>query len=230
MQNIERYSKITAKLPREFLLLQGTGCIWKKCTFCDYYNDTSSDPYKVNSEILSSVTGEFGTLDIINSGSCFEIDPRTLELIQKIVREKRIRVLWFEAHYLYAKKLNDFAKLFPGVEVKFRCGVESFDESTRKIWNKGIPAGTTPQDIARYFKGICLLCCTKGQSQEMILHDIEIAKRYFEYFSVNVFCNNRTKIKRDPDLAEWFGKEIAPILEKDPRIEVLLNNTDLGVG
>ena len=34
---MERYSLIHTKLPREFVLLQGTGCRWGKCTFCDYH-------------------------------------------------------------------------------------------------------------------------------------------------------------------------------------------------
>ena len=42
---MDRYSLIHTKMPREFVLLQGMGCKWKKCTFCDYHEDVSENPY-----------------------------------------------------------------------------------------------------------------------------------------------------------------------------------------
>ena len=51
-----------------------------------------------------------------------------------------------------------------------------------------------------------------------------------EYFSVNVFCNNHSKIRRDEAWVEWFVAEVYPFIKDDERIEVLLGNTDLGVG
>ena len=122
-----RYSLIEKGMKREFLLLQGTGCRWRKCTFCDYHTDVSEDPYAVNKDVLSLVSGRYGVLDIINSGSCFEFDKDTITLIQKTAAKKNIRTLWFEAHWMYRKHLKDFASLFPGVDVKFRVGVESFN-------------------------------------------------------------------------------------------------------
>ena len=226
---MERYAKIDTHMPREFVLLQGRGCRWAKCTFCDYHEDKSSDPYPLNREVLQQVTGCYGVLDVINSGSAMELDEETLQLIVKIVREKKIHTLWFEAHYMYRKKLADFAARFP-VEVKFRCGVESFDAQQRSLWNKGMPMDTTAADVAKYFQGVCLLCCTKGETKERILTDIALARQYFEYFSVNLFCNNGTSMERDEVLAQWFEKEVYPTLQDVPGIEVLLNNTDLGVG
>ena len=88
----------------------------------------------------------------------------------------------------------------------------------------------TATDVAQHFKGVCLLCCTLGDSKERILSDIETAKQHFEYFSVNLFCNNSTAIKRDEELAQWFINEVYPQLKDDDRIEVLIDNTDLGVG
>ena len=88
----------------------------------------------------------------------------------------------------------------------------------------------TAQDVARYFDGVCLLCCTEGDSRERILNDIATARRLFEYASVNVFCNNTTPTRRDDELVQWFKTEIYPFLITDPKIEVLLANTDLGVG
>ena len=227
---MDRYALIHTKMPREFVLLQGTGCRWRKCTFCDYHEDVSDNPYAINEPVLRQVTGQYGVLDIINSGSAMELDTDTIGLIKEVVKEKKIHTLWFEAHYMYRKKLADFAKQFAPVQVKFRCGVETFDPALRDTWKKGIPFSVIPEDIARYFQGVCLLCGTQGESREHILKDIELAKQYFEYFSVNVFCNNGTSVRKDPELATWFAQEIYPTIKDDPRIEVLMENTDLGVG
>lgn len=227
---MQRYSLITEKFPREFLLLQGTGCRWKKCTFCDYYDDASDSPFETNRKVLEQVTGKYGVLDIINSGSAMELDDETIELIKEIVVAKGIKTIWFEAHYMYRNRLDEFAKQFAPATVKFRCGVESFDATLRSIWTKGIPASVTAADVAKYFKGVCLLCCTMGDSKERIMSDIATAKEHFEYFSVNLFCNNTTPVKRDEELATWFVKELYPTLKDDRQIEVLVENCDLGVG
>ena len=227
---MQRYSLITEKFPREFLLLQGTGCRWKKCTFCDYYDDASDSPFETNRKVLELVTGEYGVLDIINSGSAMELDDETIELIKEVVVAKGIKTIWFEAHYMYRNRLQEFAKQFAPATVKFRCGVESFDAALRSSWAKGIPASFTAADVAKYFKGVCLLCCTMGDSKERIMSDIATAKEHFEYFSVNIFCNNTTPVKRDEELATWFVKELYPTLKDDRQIEVLVENCDLGVG
>ena len=227
---MDRYSLIHTKMPREFVLLQGAGCKWKKCTFCDYHEDVSSSPFAINEPVLRQVTGKYGVLDVINSGSAMELDSETIALIKEVVREKQIHTLWFEAHYMYRKKLKAFAEQFEGVSVKFRCGVETFNVELRDQWKKGIPSSVTPEDVAKYFQGVCLLCCTQGESKEHIMNDIEIAKKHFEYFSVNVFCNNSTPVKQDPELAQWFAREVYPRIKDVEGIEVLMENTDLGVG
>ena len=109
---MERYSLISTKMPREFVLLQGTGCRWKKCTFCDYHEDVSENLFEVNAPVLRQVTGQYGVLDIINSGSGMELDEQTISLIKEVVKEKQIHTLWFEAHYMYRKKLKAFAEKF----------------------------------------------------------------------------------------------------------------------
>ncbi len=227
---MDRYAVIDTSLPREFVLLQGKGCRWRRCTFCNYHEDTSLNPFEINREVLQRVTGVHKVLDVINSGSAMEIDDETIELLRCIIAEKNIETVWFEAHYMYRYRLAEFAKKFAPAKVKFRCGVESFDAELRKKWNKGIAIDVSPEDIARYFDGVCLLCCTKGESRERIVKDIEIAKRHFEYFSVNVFCNNGTAVERDEELVCWFEKELYPLLKDTPGVEVLMNNTDLGVG
>ncbi|MBR6520603.1 MAG: hypothetical protein IKT77_06450, partial [Paludibacteraceae bacterium] len=189
---MNRYSKITEKLPREFVLLQGTGCKWRQCTFCDYHTDVSTDPFEVNRQVLEQVTGEYGVLDVINSGSAFELDDRTISLLQRIIVEKNIHTLWCEMHWMYRNRLDQFIErinsnlspLASNLKVKFRCGIETFNPQLRQQWHKGVPTSVTPEDVARHFQGICLLCCVEGQTKETILSDIELAQRHFEYFSV----------------------------------------------
>ncbi len=227
---MERYSLIHTKMPREFILLQGTGCRWRKCTFCDYYHDASDNPFETNRHVLQQVTGQYGVLDIINSGSALELDADTISLIKQVVQEKGIHTLWFEVHYMYRHHLASFAQQFAPAQVKFRCGIETFDTELRNRWNKGIASDVSPEDIAQYFQGVCLLCCTQGETKEHIINDITIAQQHFEYFSVNLFCNNDTSTKRDEALAQWFEQEIYPTIKDNPKIEILLNNTALGLG
>lgn len=227
---MNRYSLIDTKIPREFVLLQGRGCRWRKCTFCDYHLDSSINPFETNREVLQRVTGKYGVLDIINSGSAIELDNQTIELIKQIVKEKNIETLWFEAHYMYRHGLAAFASQFAPAKVKFRCGIESFDPKLRNSWNKGIAEDVTPENVARYFSGVCLLCCTEGDSRERIIDDIAIAQRHFEYFSINLFCNNGTSVRRDEALATWFVEEVYPQIKDTEGIEILIENTDLNVG
>ena len=227
---MERYSIISKGLKREFILLQGTGCRWRKCTFCDYHLDVSEDPYAINREVLERVTGIHGVLDAINSGSCQEYDDRTLRLLQDTVRDKKIHTLWLETHWMYRKTLAGFRGLFPGAELHFRCGVETFDPQLRTAWNKGIAEDVTPEDIREYFDGICLLAGVKGQTAEGIMKDVETADALFDYYSVNLFCPNSTSVERDDRLAELFIRELAPVIRRSPKAEVLIENTDLGVG
>ncbi len=227
---MERYAEITTKLPREFVLLQGLGCRWRKCSFCDYHTDVSDNPFAVNREVLNRVTGRFGVLDVINSGSGIELDGQTLDLIKIVVEEKKIHTVWFEMHYMYRNRLEEFAKRFAPANVKFRCGIESFDGLRREQWNKGVSTHVSVEDVAKHFRGVCLLVCTEGDTKERIITDIELAKTHFEYMSVNLFCNNETEVRRDEELANWFIKEVYPMIKDDDRIEVLIGNTDLGVG
>lgn len=227
---MQRLSRITEGFKREFALLQGTGCRWRKCSFCDYHSDTSPDPFETNREVLEKVTGEFKVLDIINSGSCVELDGKTVSLIRETVIGKGIEELWFESHWIYRDRLGAFASQFP-CSVKFRCGVETFDEHIREdLWKKGIPKGTTPEEIAAHFSGICLLTGIEGQTIGELERDVETALAHFEYFSLNVFCPNTTGARPDPALAKYVRDVVAPRLKDHPKAEVLVENTDLGVG
>lgn len=230
MKELDRYSLIKEKFPREFVLLQGKGCIWKKCTFCDYYDDVSNNPYEINKNILNKVTGKTGVLDVINSGSAMELDCDTIKLLQEIIISKNINTLWFEAHWLYHNKLNDFADNFKNIDVKFRTGIETFDVPLRNSWKKGIPNDIDACYVSKFFKGVCLLIGVENQTKEIIINDISKAISNFEYVSINVFCENTTVIKCDKYLIKWFKDEVYETLKDNPKVEILIYNTDLGVG
>ena len=229
MSGLERYSVIETGFRREFILLQGTGCRWRKCTFCDYYLDTSVDPYAVNAPVLGKVTGRYGVLDVINSGSAMEFDDRTIALIAETVRKRKIEDLWFETHWIYRSELEDFSAHFP-CRVHYRIGVESFNPDLRLRWKKGIGRDVTPEMIREHFEGVCLLAGMEGQTEDDIMESVETAERLFDYYSVNLFCPNTSAEKRNEELCRTFVTKLAPIIRRSSKAEVLIENTDLGVG
>ena len=225
-----RYSCINDHLKRELLLLQGKGCVWKKCTFCDYYEDTSNDRFNINKKEIDKITGVHKVVDVINSGSIFELDKETKKYLKDKLIEKEIEIMWWESHYIYRNRLDEIRDYFYPIKVKFRIGAETFDPKIRTSFNKGIDESVTAKDIASYFDGACLLVCTKGQTKESIINDIKLAYNYFEYFNVNVFVPNSTNVELDKELYNWFKNDVAPKLYDIEKIEVLINNTDIGVG
>ena len=79
---MDRYSIIHEKNPREIVLLRGRGCRWRRCRFCDYHMDFSKDEnanLTLNRSVLSNVTGIYGTLEAINSGSFYDLDDGSIE-------------------------------------------------------------------------------------------------------------------------------------------------------
>ena len=226
-----RYSKIVKKNPREIVLLKGKPCIHGKCSFCNYIEDNSENEElnnKINLEVLERITGELEALEVINSGSVFELPEITLEKIREIVYRKKIKVLWFEAYYIYKNRLQEIRDYFKGVEVRFKVGVESFDENFRNnVLNKDLYYKEI-KELTDYFENVCLMVGIFGQTEEMIKEDIRIGLENFKRLTINVFIDNGTSIKRDNNLVKWFEKEFA-YLEKFENIEILNDNKDFGV-
>ena len=228
---MERYNKITNKNPREIVLLKSRPCAWGKCRFCDYIEDNSRDlpsMNQLNREVLSHVTGEFGVLEVINSGSCFELPEETLKMIKDIIAEKNIHRLFFEAHWMYRKHLQKMRD-YMGIPITFKIGVETFDRNFREDYLNKHADFHSPEEVRAYFDSPCLMVGIKGQTKEMIDYDIEMLKTYFELGTVNVFTDNSTDVKRDQELVNWFMKKYKDLLE-DPKVEVLYEKTDFGVG
>lgn len=230
---MERYSIIEDKNKREIVLLRGLGCAYRKCSFCDYHSDSSrnaEENFAINQSVLKQVTGKYGNLEVINSGSVFELDERTLELIKNVCRRKHIHTIHFESHYLYRDKIPALRKQFSDFEVKMKIGLETFDYDFReKVLRKGIPR----QDkavISEHFEEANFLFGIAGQSLESMRRDIEWGLQYFERICVNIMCENTTDTAPDRQVVEEFVQKLYPQYKDNDRVDILLNNTDFGVG
>ncbi|MGL4362466.1 MAG: radical SAM protein [Cellulosilyticaceae bacterium] len=228
---MDRYSEITSKNQREIVLLKAFPCVWGKCTFCDYIEDNSTDEksmIQINEEVLSKITGKYGVLEVINSGSCFEIPKQTLERIREIIKEKSIKKLFLESHWCYRNRLQEMRDFF-GIPIVFKTGVETFDNTFRNEVLKKHFNFDDYTELKEYFDSPCMMVGIKGQTKEMIARDMEIVEKHFDYATINVYVNNTTDIKRDEELVQWFGENYK-YLDNNPKIEVLYHNTDFGVG
>lgn len=228
---LDRYSIINGKNKREIVLLKAFPCQWGKCTFCDYIEDNSTnekDMIKINKKVLSLVTGKYNVLEIINSGSCFELPKETLLDIKKLIEDKGIEKIFFESHWKYRNRLKEMEDYFT-IPIIFKCGIETFDDYFRnKVLKKGV-IFNSPEEVAQYFKSICLMVGINGQTKEMIDTDIKYLLNYFEKGCINVYVENSTPLKRDEELIKWFEEKYL-YLDKNENIEILWNNTDFGVG
>ena len=228
---MDRYNIIHGKNRREIVLLKGFPCVWGKCSFCDYIDDNSRNENEINNlniDVLDNAKGTYGVLEVINSGSCFELPKGTLEYIKKVIEEKNIKKLFFESHWCYRNRLQEMRDYF-GVDIVFKIGVESFDNDFRNNFLNKNARFEDYNEVKKYFSSVCLMVGIKGQTKEMIKKDIDIVLKHFNYGTINIFTENTTKIKRDEELIKWFENEYR-FLESEEKIEVLFENTDFGVG
>lgn len=232
---LTRYSIIEEKNPREILLLRGSGCKWRRCTFCDYHLDFSKDPkdnYRCNIKEIQKVTGKYQKLEVINSGSFVDLDKKTMDALLKQCVQTGIREIHFECHWMHRKDIPALRSFFgaENINVKIKTGVETFDADFREtILKKGI-SETDPAIIAENFDEVCLLFGLAGQTEKSMLRDIEIGLTYFERVCVNMMVENSTKIKPDPAVIQIFLRKVHPLYIHNERVDILMNNTDFGVG
>lgn len=233
--NLERYSVITEKNKREIVLLRGSGCKWLKCRFCNYHLDKSrnqEENFILNRYVLDHVTGMYHKLEVINSGSFVDLDTDTMQYILETCKNRHITELHFECHYMHRDSVARLKAFFAahGIVVKIKIGVETFDTLFRESYLvKGIPTDN-PAEIAEYFDEVCLLQGIPGQTEESMIQDIETGLKYFERVCVNIMVENGMPIKPDKRVAAIFLKNVYPIYKENDRVDILLNNTDFGVG
>lgn len=235
VHDMPRYAKVKDKDPREVVLLVGNGCFWKKCGFCNYYNDFTKDPeeqYKVNKEVFDKVTGEFGTLEAINSGSIFELNSQNQDLLFEVCKNKNIKKLIIESHYVYKKKILDFKEKcnMLGINLVVHGGVETFDYNVRENLMKKGMGNPTVSEIREVFDEINLLVGVKGQTLRQVEEDIEIGLKYFDRICVNLYKEMPDIMPGDDLLKKEFIEKLYSKYKDNPKADILINNTDLGVG
>ena len=234
MEFDQRYSLIKeGSRPEEIVLLQGKGCFWKKCNFCDYYTDVSDldESTALNKAVLERVTGETGRLTVINSGSFFELPKATINQVYDLLEDKRIKDLSIESHLFYLSKVRDLRERLTtmGVDLHARSGIETFDEDFREnVLNKGF-GKIDVKEVAQVFDECCLLFGIEGQSLEQLKKDLEIAQENFKDIYLNIYTK-RKNLEEDPKLVKEFMRELYPEIKENKKIHILLKNTDLGVG
>lgn len=218
------------------MLLRGSGCKYRRCAFCDYHSDFSKDEtanFALNKAVLSRVTGEYGRLEVINSGSFGDLDKATVAEIKKIALAKNIKHLHFECHWLYRNDLVDFREYFAkdGIEVIFKIGIETFDVDFREnVLKKGMGKSDPAEIAATGFGEINLLGGIDGQTAASMAKDIEIGLKYFNRVCVNLMTANSTAVKPSAEVIKEFMTEVYPCFKDNPRVDILLENTDFGVG
>jgi len=229
---MKRYARITGKLPREIVLLRSLPCIWGRCTFCDYIADNTTDLeviQQVADEQLGRVSGEFGRLEVINSGSIQELPRRVREQIRDLLASRGIGEFICESYWAYRERFEETRSFF-NVPTRIKLGVETFDDALRNgVLGKGMHFDT-PQDVARLTDSICLLVGFRGQTRDTVERDVDTLLRHFRYGCINLFTpNSRSAGLMDPELKQWFA-EAYRFLEELPTVEVLWENTAYGVG
>ena len=178
---------------------------------------------------MNNITGEFKQLEVINSASVFQLPKDTLNRIKDVVHSKGIDRLYFESHYMYRHRLDEIRGYFDGIDIVFKCGIETFDHRFRNdVLNKGVYFDD-PREVAKYFTSICLMVGVEGQTRDMIRRDIRILLEHFEHGCINIYVENSTPVKRDEELIDWF-RENYSYLEGYDNVEILWDNTDFGVG
>ena len=77
---------------------------------------------------------------------------------------------------------------------------------------------------------IILLQGISGQTKESMISDIETGLKYFSRICVNIMVENQMPIKPDKKVIEQFVEYVYPLYKDNDRVDILLNNTDFGVG
>lgn len=233
--NPKRYDVITIKNPREIVMLRGSGCKWRRCTFCDYHLDFSRDEeanFQLNSSVLSRVTGLYRDLEIINSGSFNELDSQTIDAVEQTCINRDIRDLHFEMHWMHRQTIEALRSRFAshGIRVHVKMGVETFDPVFRDdVLKKGMDHAS-PEEIAAYADDVCLLFGLTGQTLSSMQYDLKTGLRLFDRVCVNIMTPNTTRVKPDTAVIDVFRKNLFDSYIGNPRVDILLQNTDFGVG
>lgn len=195
-------------------------------------NNIEEEQYQINFRALERVTGEFGVLEAINSGSIFELNEKSFRRLLEVCKERKIKRLIVESHYMYKSHIMDLkercSKL--GITLQVKGGVETFDSEFReKILNKGFGYPSL-SDLQEVFDIVNLLVGVKGQTLEQVEDDIKVGMENFDRVCVNLYKEMEDIMPADEELKRRFMQSIYPTYKDFENIDILVENTDFGVG
>lgn len=217
---------------REFILLKSYPCVHSKCAFCTLHldNDTATrSMLEINSQVISQIQGK-GILEIYNSGSIFELPAATLFELRQKIREKKIKAVITEAHWLYRFHFKRMKKFLDATKVIIKVGVETFDPDLREnVMKKGMD-GSSAQEIRSFTEGINLLVGFKGQTKNTVAMDLAAAQ-LFDHVDINILDGKYTPDPRniDYELIAWFLKEFS-YLRQMKGFRIFESVDDAGIG
>lgn len=195
-------------------------------------NNIEEEQYQINFRALERVTGEFGVLEAINSGSIFELNEKSFRRLLEVCKKRKIKRLIVESHYMYKSHIMDLkercSKL--GITLQVKGGVETFDSEFReKILNKGFGYPSL-SDLQEVFDIVNLLVGVKGQTLEQVEDDIKVGMENFDRVCVNLYKEMEDIMPADEELKRRFMQSIYPTYKDFENIDILVENTDFGVG
>lgn len=89
---------------------------------------------------------------------------------------------------------------------------------------------TDPSVIAEAFNECCLLFGLPGQTEDSMRNDIETGLKHFERVCVNIMVENSAPLQPSDKVRKIFTDKIYPEYKDNERVDILLHNTDFGVG
>ena len=63
-----------------------------------------------------------------------------------------------------------------------------------------------------------------------MINDVETGLKWFERVCVNIMVENSASLQPDDTVRKMFMEEVYPRYKDNPRVDILLHNTDFGVG
>ena len=111
-----------------------------------------------------------------------------------------------------------------------KLGLETFDYDFRE---SKLKKGINEKDakvISEYFDEANFLFGISGQTVQSMETDIQLGLAHFERICINIMCENSTEIEPDKQVIFDFINEIYPRYKDNERVDILINNTDFGVG
>ena len=164
--------------------------------------------------------------------SIFELNKRSFGKLLEVCIKKNVKRLIIESHYMYKKQIEELRNKCKelNIQLQVKGGVETFNADFReKVLNKGFGYPTI-EELKKVFDVVNLLVGVQGQTIEQIENDINIGIQNFDRVCVNVYKEMDDIMPADEELKSRFIKEIYSKYKDYENVDILIENTDFGVG